>query len=189
MREFSELARTRVVGSTEDGSWVSYEEVDFCNNALAVHEMSMTVGTTNNDRSIEVRAGSPTGEVLTALPVPDTGAFGNFTTITADLGRLTGSRDLFLVFAGSANLSSRQLDTHNDHDVAIAFSDAGIGLFVNGELVASITTFITGLHGNRGPLVLGPSQWASDAETTDDFVDAFNGTISNDAIYDVALGK
>ncbi|MEM1298486.1 MAG: carbohydrate-binding protein, partial [Pseudomonadota bacterium] len=275
------IGDNRVIGSTEAGSWVRYDGVNFGDRTLATHELSMVLGSPNNGGAIEIRVGAPNGALLATQLVPNTGSFGNFTTVATDLGRLTGVQDLFLVFTGpggsiadvnnftitttdpfppilvqetvegveiiehapelelaegtiqftinavdnagrqgliskdargfgegghltawwqhgkvvlrvqtdeaSTYLRSDKLALGTDHDVVIGFGLDGVRLFVNGQLVASDTTFTTGLSGNLEPLVLGASQWGSSSETADKIEDTFRGTLSNVAIYDTVL--
>ena len=55
----------------------------------------------DNDARVEFRVGSKSGELVASVDVPQTGHWGSFETVAAQLGG-DGTDDLFLVFRGGA---------------------------------------------------------------------------------------
>ena len=71
-------------------------------------------------------------------------------------------------------------------DLAVSFGPGGLMLYVDGERVDS-DPYDGGLVGNREPIVLGASQWASSVGTADDLIDTFRGTIDAFRVFDEQL--
>ncbi|MEU8628887.1 PQQ-dependent sugar dehydrogenase [Streptomyces sp. NPDC048669] len=85
------------VGFTDDGDWISFEPYVLA-NATGV---SARVSSAGPGGTLEVRAGSPTGTLLSTLTVPPTGDWETFTDVSADVSNApSGSTGLFLVFKG-----------------------------------------------------------------------------------------
>ena len=85
------------VGFIENGDWVGYQAL----NVAGARSLSVRVSSGGAGGRIDVRAGSPTGPVLGSVPVPATGGWDNYTTVSGLLSG-TASGPLFLVFAGGA---------------------------------------------------------------------------------------
>jgi beta-glucosidase len=60
--------------------------------------------------TIEVRLDSPTGRLLGTVNVPSTGDVYAYATVTADLARASGVRDVYLVFGSELRLSTFSID-------------------------------------------------------------------------------
>ncbi|MEE4492169.1 PQQ-dependent sugar dehydrogenase [Streptomyces sp. BE230] len=85
------------VGFTDDGDWISFEPYAL-GNATGV---SARVSSAGPGGTIELRAGSATGTLLSTLTVAPTGGWETFTDVTADVSNApAGSTELFLVFKG-----------------------------------------------------------------------------------------
>ncbi len=96
--------------------------------------------------------------------------------------------DLVLRFQdedSDAYLTFEDLQANEDYEVQTWFGDGKIGLAVNGELVAT-KDFDFDLSGNQQNLQLGGLGWAS-SNGGDAVTQAFNGTMTEVAIYDEVL--
>lgn len=85
-----------VVG--KDGAWIRFEPVNF----HRIDEYVLRVQSTSGGGAIELRDGSPTGELIATAPVPDTGSqyYRDVAIDVSDLGDRT--LDLYLVFTGAS---------------------------------------------------------------------------------------
>ncbi|MEU8100400.1 PQQ-dependent sugar dehydrogenase [Streptomyces rubiginosohelvolus] len=91
------------VGYTDDGDWVSFTPY-VLSNATSI---TARVASGGAGGTLEVRAGSPTGTLLSSLPVAPTGGWENFVDVTADVNNaLAGSTELFFVFTGPTGQGS-----------------------------------------------------------------------------------
>ncbi|MFD7429758.1 PQQ-dependent sugar dehydrogenase [Streptomyces sp. NPDC059818] len=85
------------VGFTDNGDWISFEPYAPA-NATGV---SARVSSAGPGGTLEVRAGSPTGTLLSTLTVAPTGGWETFTEVSADVSNApAGPTELFLVFKG-----------------------------------------------------------------------------------------
>ncbi|MFD7715190.1 PQQ-dependent sugar dehydrogenase [Streptomyces sp. NPDC059814] len=85
------------VGFTDNGDWISFEPYALA-NATGV---SARVSSAGPGGTLEVRAGSPTGTLLSTLTVAPTGGWETFTDVSADVSNApAGPTELFLVFKG-----------------------------------------------------------------------------------------
>ena len=88
------------VGYLMDGTWIRFDDFDFGSGASTV-EFSASSGRAGG--TIEVRLGSPTGELVATVDVPRTGSFLSFQSFEADVGSAaTGVQDLYLVSTGDS---------------------------------------------------------------------------------------
>ena len=86
----------------------------------------------------------------------------------------------------SYELAGGDVKAGEAHAVAVSFGEGGFRLHVDGALVDT-TSYTGGLAGNREPLVLGASQWASSGTEADSLSQAFRGTLGDVALYDGTL--
>ncbi|MFD9539462.1 PQQ-dependent sugar dehydrogenase [Streptomyces sp. NPDC060022] len=85
------------VGFTDTGDWISFEPYTL-DNATRV---SARVSSAGPGGTIELRAGSTTGTLLSTLTVAPTGGWENFVDVSADVaGAPAGPTELFLVLKG-----------------------------------------------------------------------------------------
>ncbi|MFD4747867.1 PQQ-dependent sugar dehydrogenase [Streptomyces rubiginosohelvolus] len=91
------------VGYTDDGDWVSFTPY-VLSNATSI---TARVASGGAGGTLEVRAGSPTGTLLSSLPVAPTGGWEDYVYVTADVNNApTGSTELFFVFTGPTGQGS-----------------------------------------------------------------------------------
>ncbi|MFI7323740.1 PQQ-dependent sugar dehydrogenase [Streptomyces rubiginosohelvolus] len=91
------------VGYTDNGDWVSFEPY-VLSNATSI---TARVASGGAGGTLEVRAGSPTGTLLSSLPVAPTGGWENYVDVTADVNNApAGSTELFFVFTGPTGQGS-----------------------------------------------------------------------------------
>ncbi|MFF0503718.1 PQQ-dependent sugar dehydrogenase [Streptomyces fimicarius] len=91
------------VGYTDDGDWVSFTPYVLSNAGT----ITARVASGGAGGTLEVRAGSPTGTLLSSLPVAPTGGWENYVDVAADVNNApTGSTELFFVFTGPTGQGS-----------------------------------------------------------------------------------
>ncbi|MFJ4911584.1 PQQ-dependent sugar dehydrogenase [Streptomyces sp. NPDC088726] len=85
------------VGFTDNGDWISFEPYALA-NATGI---SARVSSAGPGGTLELRAGSPTGTLLSTLTVAPTGDWEKFTDVSADVTDApAGTTELFFVFKG-----------------------------------------------------------------------------------------
>src|SRR5918999_302127 len=83
------------IGFIENGDYVSYEPVNLEN----IRQLRFRVASGGPGGTIEIRTGSPTGElVATSPPVTNTGGWQNWTTVSVPITPPVGTHELFIVF-------------------------------------------------------------------------------------------
>lgn len=113
------------VRGIKDGDWTSYNDVDITN----ADKINMNVTVPGDGGTIEVRLGSPTGNLLATIDAPNIrelgGAFGRSRTISAKVNQLglSGNQTLFLVYKAVAitPVDKEILDMARTADVALVF--------------------------------------------------------------------
>ncbi|WP_234370573.1 carbohydrate-binding protein, partial [Streptomyces luridiscabiei] len=91
------------VGYTDDGDWVSFKPY-VLSDATSI---TARVASGGAGGTLEVRAGSATGTLLSSLTVAPTGGWENFVNLTADVNNApAGSTELFFVFKGPTGQGS-----------------------------------------------------------------------------------
>ncbi|HEU5470216.1 MAG TPA: ThuA domain-containing protein [Actinophytocola sp.] len=83
----------KLVGSVANGDWISFEPV----NLAGVDALRLRVASAGAGGFLDIRRGSPTGQLLASVAVPVTGGWRTWTTVTADITDPGGSGELFLV--------------------------------------------------------------------------------------------
>jgi beta-glucosidase len=78
------------------GGWIAFHDVDLRDrpDTLTATVARAETGT----GTVQVRLGSPTGRLVGTATVPSTGDVYAYTTVTAELDRVSGSHDVYLVF-------------------------------------------------------------------------------------------
>lgn len=107
-------AQSSFVGGLDEGDWLGYAGLDFGTGGYTTFSASLAVGACCADRRIELRLGSPDGQLIGTLVTRPTGAgefdFGTYVDQrTAVDGGVSGKQDLYLVFGGgdgAGNLAS-----------------------------------------------------------------------------------
>ncbi|SCG37456.1 carbohydrate-binding protein [Micromonospora coxensis] len=84
-------------GYVNDGDWAGYAQVSTAGRT----QFSARVASGTSGGTIEVRSGSPTGELLGSVDVPATGGWTTYRTVSTSLSG-TGTGPLHLVFTGGA---------------------------------------------------------------------------------------
>ncbi|MFF5295838.1 glycoside hydrolase family 3 protein [Paractinoplanes globisporus] len=88
------------VGSSAVGDWVAFKDADLRGTHFSARVAALTAST------IEVRLDSPTGKLLGTAPVPATGDVYTYATTTANLARVSGHHDVYLVFGDALRVST-----------------------------------------------------------------------------------
>ncbi|MFD5317214.1 carbohydrate-binding protein [Streptomyces sp. NPDC127098] len=87
----------RTVGYVDNGDWIAFEPYVLADAT----EFTARISSGGAGGTIEVRAGSPTGDLLGSVDVPNTGGWDTFQDVTTSLsGPPAGTTSLHLVFTG-----------------------------------------------------------------------------------------
>lgn len=96
-----------------DGDWAMYAGVEFgdaspdggddVDYARAPTTLEVVASSATSGGVIEVRLDSLDGEKIAEVSVENTGDWGNYTTVTADVEGVSGQRDVFLLFKGAGS--------------------------------------------------------------------------------------
>jgi cytochrome c len=86
------------IGDISDGDWISFTPVNF----TGINQVRLRVSSPTGGGSVQLRAGSATGQLLADIPVPNTGGWDNYVLLpAANITRPAGTTELFMVFRGS----------------------------------------------------------------------------------------
>ncbi|MEN0130287.1 MAG: glycoside hydrolase domain-containing protein [Brevundimonas sp.] len=101
-----------VLAGVAPDTWIAYRGLDFSESPLAsfVVNYSHNPGTASASSKVELRTDSPTGPLVTTIALPTTNAWTTFAQATAtftsdQVAQLSGGKDVYLVFRGSADKS------------------------------------------------------------------------------------
>src|SRR5690606_28973516 len=93
--ELNNIGRTNEqLGSIHNGSWFMLKQIDL----TGIKQITYNYSSLNIDATLEVRVGSPTGDVISTFDYKNTGDWGKFVEISASVKDLGGVNDLYFVF-------------------------------------------------------------------------------------------
>lgn len=93
--EVDRIGRTdKQLGSIHNGSWFMLKQIDL----TGIKQISYFYSSLNIDATLEVRVGSPTGEVISTLDYKNTGDWSKFIKVSAPVKDPGGINDLYFVF-------------------------------------------------------------------------------------------
>jgi hypothetical protein len=81
-------------------SWLGYTEIEFGKSAEPF-SFCVNVSSPQEGAKIVVRINSPTGAVLKTIPIPSTGGWNKFKTISTTLNRVRGAQTVYLCSEGN----------------------------------------------------------------------------------------
>jgi len=87
------------LGYASDGSYAVFKNVDF---GTSVSALTARVAADDSGATLEFHLDGPSGVLVGAVSVPDTGGWQNWTTVTAAAGNATGIHDLYVVYRNTA---------------------------------------------------------------------------------------
>jgi hypothetical protein len=90
------------LGYISNGDWSSYEFIAFGNNPNAEIPFRVRVASQDGGGTIELRLDSLEGPVVASIPVPATGGFDTFETLSTSLTDVAGIRTIYLCYTGGA---------------------------------------------------------------------------------------
>lgn len=90
------------LGYIENGNYTVYNSIDFGDGATSFKAMVAS----EENSIIELRLGGPTGTLIGTLPVVLTGGWSTYEEQTLSISKVTGIKDLYLVFTGAVNFDS-----------------------------------------------------------------------------------
>ena len=86
------------VGYINNGDWIAFYPM----NLRSINSVTYRVASAGLGGTIEVRAGSPTGTLLSTATIAVTGDWQNYTDVTAPITDPGGTHTLYFVFKGNA---------------------------------------------------------------------------------------
>jgi alpha-N-arabinofuranosidase len=86
------------IGWIEDGDWTRYEKVDF---GAGAQQIEIRAASQTNGGTIEIRLGTPQGQLLGTCSVPNTGDWQSWSSFRAKIMPVSGLQTLCLVFRGT----------------------------------------------------------------------------------------
>lgn len=99
---------TECVGWIKAGNWLKYEGVDF---GARTDVVSLSVSSATQGGRIELRTGSPKGELLGECVVEVTGGWEKWKILEAEIKPTGGKQDLFVVFRPRGERNAGDIDT------------------------------------------------------------------------------
>jgi len=85
------------------------------------------------------------------------------------------------------NITGGDVSTGEWNQVTVTWGDDGAQVYLNGEQVASDSSWTRGLEGNDNPWTFGTNQWVSGDDVANNLRDYFNGHMDDIAIFDTQL--
>uniref|UniRef100_UPI00036D779F RICIN domain-containing protein n=1 Tax=Catelliglobosispora koreensis TaxID=129052 RepID=UPI00036D779F len=123
------------VGDISNNDWLMFSPM----NLLNINSISYRVSSPSGGASIELRADSPTGQLLATASVPNTGGWNNYQNLSpVPVSTLSGTHNLYVVFK-STQSNTFDLD-------AFTFGGAGVGTNPTG--IAGKTYTLAAGHSN-----------------------------------------
>ncbi len=123
------------IGDISNNDWIMFSPMNLQN----INSISYRVSSPSGGATIELRADSPTGQLLATASVPSTGGWDNYQNLASvSVSALSGTHNLYMVFKSSAE-GSFDLD-------AFTFGGAGVGTNPTG--IAGRTYTMAALHSN-----------------------------------------
>ncbi len=104
------------VGDISNNDWISFKPYNF----TGINQVSIRLSSPSGGGTVELRAGSPTGALISSVPVQSTGGWDNYASMPAvNVTNPGGTTELFLVFKTNGN---------NAYDVdSMTFTGPGVG--------------------------------------------------------------
>ncbi|MDD4636173.1 MAG: glycoside hydrolase family 76 protein [Bacteroidales bacterium] len=84
------------------GDYSAYYNVDF--GFLGADSVKMRLSGVNEGNTIEIRLGGITGTLIGTVPVPKTGSWNSYTTVTVPVTKVKGVQNIFLVYQGTLSI-------------------------------------------------------------------------------------
>ena len=124
------------VGDISNNDWIMFSPMSLLN----ISTVSYRVSSPSGGGTIELRADSPTGQLLATASVPNTGGWDSYQNLPAvPVSALSGTHNLYMVF---------KTGTSNSFDVdAYTFGGAGVGTSPTGG-IAGKTYTMAAVHSN-----------------------------------------
>uniref|UniRef100_UPI00036780C9 RICIN domain-containing protein n=1 Tax=Catelliglobosispora koreensis TaxID=129052 RepID=UPI00036780C9 len=169
------------IGDISNNDWIMFSPMSLQN----INTLSLRVSSPNGGSTVELRADSPTGQLLATVPVPNTGGWDNYQNLAAvPVSALSGTHNLYFVFKSSQN---------NSFDVdSFTFGGAGVGTTPSGG-IAGKTYTMTAQHSSKLADISGVStadnaaaiQWAATGGNNQKWqaVDAGGGYVYLKAVH------
>ncbi|WP_375546424.1 ThuA domain-containing protein [Actinophytocola gossypii] len=156
------------VGDISDGDWIAFDPV----NLHQIDGVAARVSSNGAGGAIELRAGSPTGDLVATIPVPDTGGGGSYVTVPpAEVTDPGGTTNLHAVFK----------PTTDGQFTVDAFHFVGKGVSVNAAPYVAVNADPAG---GGAPLDVSFTTTVTDPEGDEPFTYAWDlgdGTTSTEA--------
>lgn len=169
------------IGDVSNNDWIMFDPM----SVQGINSVSYRLSSPTGGGSIELRADSPTGQLLATAPVAATGGWDTYVSQPAvPVSALAGTHRLYMVFKSSVE---------NNFDLdSFTFGGAGVGTTPSGG-IAGRTWTLTATHSGKLADVNAQStadgavvhQWAATGGTNQRWqaVDAGGGTVQLRAVH------
>ena len=91
------------LGYANTGSYAVYQGLDF---ASGISNVSVRLASAGTGGTLEFRLDSPTGPLVASAPIPVTGGWQDWQTVTGSGPGASGVHDLYVVFAGGSSIGN-----------------------------------------------------------------------------------
>lgn len=99
VENLSDSDNSKGIGQISNGDWTSYKDIKF-GNGDEPFSFRVRVAAPKAGGIIVLRVNSPTGTIVGTIPVPATGGWNNYTTLSTKLNRILGTQTLYLCYTG-----------------------------------------------------------------------------------------
>ncbi|MFC5050750.1 carbohydrate-binding protein [Rubritalea spongiae] len=115
------------IGFIQNNTWVAYHDFDF---DIGAQSIEMSVSSTSTGGTIEIRIGSPTGELISSIDIDNTQSYDNYQLFSGNISNyVTGIHDLYFVFVGTAgylyNVADFIVNAGPPSDLGVHFNAVG----------------------------------------------------------------
>jgi hypothetical protein len=95
-----------IIGHLESGDWAQYGPVDFADGGLRTFVARLAVADGWEGKRIELRLGSPRGQLIGSLTTRSTGSWDRYREQSTSVASVTGVHMLYLVFEGGDGVAT-----------------------------------------------------------------------------------
>lgn len=87
------------LSNVDSGDWALFAGVNF-GSGLSTFTVNLAVADAYAGKQIQIRVGSPTGQIIGTLTTRGTGSWGNYQAQSTSIQTTTGVQDIYLTFSG-----------------------------------------------------------------------------------------
>ena len=91
------------IGQIDGGEWIAFNNICF-GDGLASVTINATSGYDRPGSKAEIRLGSPTGQLIASIDVPNLNNWCGYTDFSANVSGVSGEHDVYVVFVGTTDI-------------------------------------------------------------------------------------